>query len=125
MHATGGWIQHVWYWVEIHTGTLNEPGPFYGFWSGFGSDIGEIAIVGAVYSMYRKHNCGAPGCWRIGKHPTEDGMFHMCRHHHPDLMGKKKFSLEEIHAHHRAAKAVRTAPPMVINTTTTGGGRTT
>lgn len=83
MHATGGWIQHVWYWVEIHTGTVNEPGPFYGFWSGFGSDIGELAIIGAVIGMYRKHNCHVKGCFRIAKHPVEGTSFCACKKHHP------------------------------------------
>jgi hypothetical protein len=26
------------HWLAVHTGTVNEPGPYYGFWSGFGSD---------------------------------------------------------------------------------------
>jgi hypothetical protein len=26
------------HWPAVHTGTVNEPGPYYGFWSGFGSD---------------------------------------------------------------------------------------
>jgi hypothetical protein len=32
----------------VHTGTINESGPYYGFWSGFGSDIEEFGILGAI-----------------------------------------------------------------------------
>jgi hypothetical protein len=34
------------HWLEVHTGTVNEPGPYYGFWSGFGSDLEEFGILG-------------------------------------------------------------------------------
>ena len=30
------WVVHanpVGHWLEVHTGTVNEPGPYYGFWS--------------------------------------------------------------------------------------------
>jgi len=59
------WLLH---WLAVHTGTINEGGPYYGFWSGFGSDIGEVAII---------------GCWRLGRHQTGAG-HHVCRGHHPD-----------------------------------------
>ena len=67
------WLQHaglVGHWLQVHTGTVNEPGPYYGFWSGFGSDLEEFGILGAVgagiYSLVRKYNCHEPGCWRVG-----------------------------------------------------------
>jgi hypothetical protein len=40
--ATAVWVAHarlVGYWLQVHTGTINEAGPYYGFWSGFGSDL--------------------------------------------------------------------------------------
>jgi hypothetical protein len=96
------WLHVVQHWLAIHTGTDNEPGPFYGFWSGFGSDIGELAIVGSIVTVYKHKNCASPRCWRIGKHPTADGMHHLCRKHHPDLMGKRR-TLQEIHLAHKTA----------------------
>lgn len=78
-------------------------GPGYQFWSGIGSDIGQITLVGGLIAMYRKHNCGAPRCLRIGKHPTADGLHHLCRRHHPDLPDHR-LSLAEIHQRHHAAK---------------------
>ncbi len=77
------WHEHVWWWVEVHTGTVNESGPWYGFFSGFGSDIGEVAIIGGLVTVYRRHNCEVHGCWRIGRHQTAGG-HHVCRRHHPD-----------------------------------------
>jgi hypothetical protein len=66
------WLQHarlVGHWIQVHTGTVNEPGPYYGFWSGFGSDLEEFGILGAIgagiYSLVRKFNCHEPGCWRV------------------------------------------------------------
>lgn len=62
------WILHaspVNHWLAVHTGTVNEPGPYYGFWSGFGSDLAEFGILGAigtgVYQLVKKYNCHEPG----------------------------------------------------------------
>ena len=88
----GIWLQHarlMGHWLQIHTGTVNEPGPYYGFWSGFGSDLEEFGILGAIgatiYSLVKKFNCHEPGCWRIGNHPAAGGQFNLCYRHHPDF----------------------------------------
>jgi len=65
-------------------GIDNLSGPFYGFWSGVGSDIGEVTIIGAAASLYWKHTCHAKGCYRIGRHPVEGTPHVVCRKHHPD-----------------------------------------
>jgi hypothetical protein len=72
-------IQH---WLSIHTGSLNTPGapPNYNFWSGFGSDLGEVTLLAAVLGMYHRHNCHAKRCWRIGKHVV-DGTPWCSKHH--------------------------------------------
>lgn len=79
------WWHVLQHWLAVHTGTVNESGPFYGFWSGFGSDIGEVTILAAVIGMFRHHNCGVHRCLRLGKHEYEmDGVTHkLCRKHHP------------------------------------------
>ena len=91
------WVIHarlVGHWLEVHTGTVNEPGPYYGFWSGFGSDLTEFGIIGAiataVYQLVRKYNCHEPGCWRVGNHPAAGGQFSLCYRHHPDYQGKSQ-----------------------------------
>lgn len=75
----------------------------YNFWSGIFSDVGEITLLGGAIAAYRKFNCGAPGCLRIGKHPTADGLHHLCKKHHPDIPDSGH-TLAEIHESHRAAK---------------------
>ena len=81
------------HWLAVHTGTVNEPGPYYGFWSGFGSDIAEFGIIGAIataaYQLIKKFNCHEPGCWRVGNHEAAGGQFFLCWRHHPDYHGKK------------------------------------
>lgn len=77
------WLQHLWYWIEIHTGTVNEPGPYYGFWSGFGSDLGEVTLVVAVVAWYKTNQCHVDSCHKIGKHPFKH--YKLCRKHHPDI----------------------------------------
>lgn len=75
-------IHHLLHWLAIHTGTINESGPYYGFFSGFGSDLGEIALVGAMIAMVRRHNCAVHRCWRIGRLATAGGHL-VCRRHMP------------------------------------------
>jgi hypothetical protein len=103
------WLQHarlVGHWLQVQTGITNETGHYYAFWSGFGSDIAEFSILGAIatgiYQLVKKYNCHEPGCWRIGNHPTADGQFHLCYHHHPDFQGKKPNHelIERLHRQH-------------------------
>jgi hypothetical protein len=87
------WLHVFQHWLAVHTGTVNEPGVYYGFWSGFGSDIGEYAILvgltAGLYHSFRRHNCHERGCWRIGLHHVEGTPFIACRKHHPVLQGRK------------------------------------
>ena len=103
------WLQHarlVGSWLQVHTGIVNEPGHYYAFWSGFGSDLAELSILGAIatgiYQLVKKYNCHEPGCWRVGNHPTADGQFHLCYRHHPDFQGRKPNHelIERLHRQH-------------------------
>jgi hypothetical protein len=76
------WLAHV-------LGLDSASGYWYLFWSGIGSDITELAIVGALVSVYRKHACHEPWCVRLGRHPVEGTPFAACRRHHPALKGEK------------------------------------
>ena len=99
------------HWLEVHTGTINEPGPYYGFWSGFGSDLTEFAIIGTiatgVYQLFKKYNCHHPGCWRVGNHPAAGGQFSLCYRHHPDYQGKKPTQdlIQRLHNEHLERQA--------------------
>lgn len=101
------------HWLAIHTGTVNESGPYYGFWSGFGSDIGEATLIGAVsvgvYTGVRKVNCHTKGCWRIGHHLLEGTPYHLCKHHHPEVPTKGA-SLEQILEHYKRSKNPKSTP---------------
>jgi hypothetical protein len=96
------------HWLAVHTGVASEAGPYYAFWSGFGSDLAEFGIIGAIatalYQVVKKYNCHQPGCWRVGNHPAADGQFFLCYHHHPDYRGQKPTQelIARLHADHLA-----------------------
>jgi hypothetical protein len=95
----------IWHWV-IHTLGVDNGLPYgtwnwYNFLSGSGSDIGELTVAGALaaglYGWYKRNNCHAPGCPRIGIHHMAGGEFRVCRrHHHVPVI-----TLEHIHQAHR------------------------
>ena len=95
-------------WLAVHTGTGDLSGPWYGFWSGFGSDLAEFGLIGAVatgvYQIVRKYNCHEPRCWRVGTHPAAGGQFLLCYRHHPDFHGKRPTHemIERLHREHLA-----------------------
>ena len=67
------WLLHV-------LGVDNASGRAYLAWSGAGSDISELVLIGGAYGLLRKHNCHQSRCWRIGRH-TVDGSPWCNRHH--------------------------------------------
>jgi hypothetical protein len=71
--------------VQRFFGLDDLSGPWYGFWSGAGSDITELAIIGGLISLARRHNCHVKGCWRIGRHKVEGTEFITCAKHHPTV----------------------------------------
>jgi len=79
-------------------GVTNLSGRWYGFWSGFGSDLGEFAIFGGLIAAYRRHTCHVDHprfCWRPGTHPVAGTPYRACKKHHPDIPDK-------VSAHHIA-----------------------
>ena len=81
------WLLH---WLAVHTGSSNTPGtpPNYNFWSGFGSDLGEVTLLGAILGTYYKHNCHARRCWRISKHVVNGTPW--CNRHHESARGESE-----------------------------------
>lgn len=56
------------FWDVLNwTGANNTAGNQYGFWSGFGSDLTEFALVGGAVGMYVHHNCAVPRCPRLAR----------------------------------------------------------
>jgi hypothetical protein len=94
-----------WHWVEVHTGTVNESGPYYGFWSGFGANFGELAIITGVYAVIRKHNCHVKGCRALRTHQVVGTPYIACNKHHPHLKEDEDITAEEIAKAAAAARA--------------------
>lgn len=89
------WWHALQHWLAVHTGSSNTPGapPNYNFWSGSGSDIGEVTILGGLLAIYKRHNCHTRWCWRFGRHDfTDDATgltYRLCRHCHPEHPGRQ------------------------------------
>lgn len=67
-------------------------GAGYQFWSGIGSDLGELSLLAAVVAALRHKNCHHAGCWRLGHNHPEHG-WPACRHHWhetPDHIKERK-----------------------------------
>jgi hypothetical protein len=94
-------------WLAAHAGTDDLSGSWYGFWSGIGSDLAELTLIGAVgtgvYHVVKKYNCHEPRCWRVGTHPAAGGQFILCYRHHPDFHGKRPTHelMEQLHREHQ------------------------
>lgn len=73
----------IWLHLLELTGILNSQSEASNFWCGFGADLGELTIVGALIAFYKKNTCEVHTCWRLGRHMTAAG-HHVCRKHHPD-----------------------------------------
>jgi hypothetical protein len=85
-------------WLAVHTGTdycIKLPAQYqtvcksYGFWSGFGSDLGEYAlltgVLGNLALLWRKHTCHYSWwCWRHPHHNLDGTPYMLCGHHHPE-----------------------------------------
>jgi hypothetical protein len=112
-----GFLGALRHWFALHTGTVHGgPDPYYNFWSGFGSDLGEVTLISAVgvgvYTGVRKVNCHARGCWRIGHHMLEGTPYILCKHHHPHVPNRGA-THEDILAQHHSFKLERAAEKKV------------
>jgi hypothetical protein len=91
------WLEQ-WAYVHFLTGSYLQ------FWSGVGSDIGELTLVTAVLAgiahTARINNCEKKGCWRLGLHRTAAN-HRACRKHHPD----DDLTAQDILDAHNAAKS--------------------
>ncbi len=98
-------LVHLWWWFQSVTGTDNTSGRPYGFWSGFGSDLGEIAILAGLITIYKHHNCAVPRCPRLAHKRFEVKETHQrtCHKHatkywHDLLLAQYKEDYPEQHA---------------------------
>lgn len=68
-------------WFMHLMGLDNGSGRWYLFWSGFGANFQEYAMLGAALVLYRKHTCHVQGCARLGRFHAGDWV--VCKHHSP------------------------------------------
>jgi hypothetical protein len=97
------------HWLAVHTGTAIPNGAYndyYNFWSGIGSDFGELTLVSAFvvsgYTLYRAHECQSKDCHRLWDHPYEkDGVVHkLCKRCHPEVDHKNPLYRHDFAAHY-------------------------
>ncbi len=67
-------------WFFIITGSRNEAGGWYGFWSGFGGSIPDFLILASIVQVYRTHTCAHRPCRRWAHHITKAG-HRLCKIH--------------------------------------------
>lgn len=68
----------------------------YAFFSGPGSDISELVLVGGAYGLARKLNCHQHGCWRIGR--FRHGHLVLCGRHHPLVPSDGRITADQVAA---------------------------
>lgn len=93
-------------WLAHILGIDSEASRWYAFWSGFGSDVGEFALLGAAVTFWRRHSCHVDSprfCWRPGTHPVAGTPYRVCRKHHPSV--PKKVTAAHIEAAHHDAQS--------------------
>lgn len=73
-------IHLLFHWLGLDSAS----GPAYLAWSGAGSDVSEIALLGAIFAGWHRVNCHTKGCWRIGRQRVDGTTWVVCRRHHPD-----------------------------------------
>lgn len=84
-------FRHVLNWAQGAFGFRRGDGnsESYLFWSGIGSDLAYLSIVGGAVIYYRKENCKRSWCPFLGhyefKNPETGIVRKLCWLHHPDV----------------------------------------
>jgi hypothetical protein len=84
------WWQWCIHFMGVDQGLKYGTWNFYNFWSGFASDIGQVAIVGGLLQVYKRHNCHITKCWRIGKFKVIGTPYLVCIIHRPEMEARHK-----------------------------------
>lgn len=92
------------HWLAHWLGLLNASGPIYSFWSGFGSDLTEFALLVGAVGLYKHHNCAWKGCprfarkhWQVKGTPLRTCHHHATRQCHTLLLKQYKRDHKEQH----------------------------
>jgi hypothetical protein len=92
------------YWPQVRNetfillGNRDEPGGWYGLWSGFagGLRVFEWPLIAAL--LWWHHQCAVDGCWWYARRTTAAGE-RACWRHHPE---PHRTARDLHHAHHAA-----------------------
>jgi hypothetical protein len=84
------WWQWLVHFMGVDQGMKYGQWNWYNFWSGFVSDIGQVAIVGGLIQIYRRHNCHITKCWRIGKYRVIGTPYLVCIIHRPEVEARHR-----------------------------------
>lgn len=78
---------------------LDDHGAFYGPTSGW---LGLVLGLGFLGTWWHHHICHERRCIRKGRHPAADGLYVVCRRHHPDVPddGPTAGHIADAHAAH-------------------------
>ena len=107
------------HWLQHFLGLDNASGTAYLAWSGFGGDLAELAIVGGLLTIVRRHNCHAKRCWRVGRHKVPGTEFICCSRHtpggaptHAHILAMHRHAAEKgrIESSNKAPETVQPAP---------------
>lgn len=78
-------------------------GEGYQFWSGIGSDFGQITLIGTFVAIgigaWHQVNCHEHRCLRLAWHKDSDG-HPVCKVHHEDHPAKSWFRSDRSHPRH-------------------------
>ena len=101
-------LQH-WFATHLGIGTSPRAVFWYSWWSGAGSDMGELTLVAGMLALYKAHlNCSVTGCPWPGRHVSQgdDGRtYKTCHKHHPGVDHGRRITqadIDTVHAEHVA-----------------------
>jgi hypothetical protein len=88
------------HWLAVHSGTDAPGDHWYNFWSGFGSDLGEVTLLSLIVAGFRHVNCHTKGCPRIGRYEVvvNGQKYKVCRTCH-QRAGHDELTTEHLDAH--------------------------
>lgn len=87
-----------WHLIAHWLGLDDPGGPVYLAWSGVVGDLTELAIIGGLITLVRRHTCHEPRCWRIGHAVIDDRGTLSCWRHYP---GERPARGHVLRQHHR------------------------
>jgi hypothetical protein len=79
-----------------------DSGLGYQFWSGIGSDLGEITLLVGALAWWKHRNCQVKWCPFFHLHAPTNGGHFVCKKHHPEYDHKSKLSHQDVIDAHEA-----------------------